>query len=344
MGRSVVHPVDVQGAAGATAATGRPVPETVIGTRGSRLALAQTQAVMEAMRRAHPGLAVRLQVVSTEGDRVRSGPLPTWGQGVFVRDIERALLEGEIDLAVHSLKDVTADIPSGLAILAVPERADPGDVLVTAEGLTLDELPAGARVGTSSLRRGAFLKAYRPDLEVVPLRGNVDTRFRKLLDREQGLTAIVLAAAGLERLGLSDAPRVALGRDVLLPAPGQGALAIEGRAGDEYHRRLAGAVDDAPSHAAVVAERQVLRELEAGCRLPVAALAAAQPGGRLWLDAAVAAPDGSRVLRASGGGSVDEAASLGKAVAQDLLARGAADLLVDGRGREVGDVSVVAGA
>src|SRR5436305_5000941 len=172
----------------------------IIGTRGSRLALAQAEAVAHALRVAHPHIDVQLQVISTEGDRVTSGTLPSWGQGVFVRDIERALLDGRIDLAVHSLKDIPPQTPQGLAIVAVPRRADPGDVLVTRDGRGLDDLPSGARVGPSSLRRAAFLRAYRPDLEYAPVRGNVDTRWRKLLDPAQGYDAVVLAAAGLARL------------------------------------------------------------------------------------------------------------------------------------------------
>ena len=180
---------------------------TVIGTRGSRLALAQSGTVADSLRRLHPGLDLRLQTVSTEGDRVTSGPLPSWGRGVFVRDIETALQEGEIDLAVHSLKDLPPQLPAGLSVLAVPRRADPGDVLVSAAGHSLEGLPRGASVGTSSLRRAAFLLAARPDLRLVPVRGNVDTRWRKLLDPSSGLDALVLAAAGLERLGMASAPR-----------------------------------------------------------------------------------------------------------------------------------------
>jgi hydroxymethylbilane synthase len=340
-----------------------------LGTRGSRLALAQAGAVAAALRRAVPGLDVQLTIIATEGDRVTAGPLPSWGRGVFVREIEQALLRGEIDLAVHSLKDVPAAVPDRfsppaarnqldfgfgireptdaspqskirgpapagdpkskmeLAIVAVPPRGAPGDVLVTADGRGLDALAPGARVGTSSLRRAAFLRAYRPDLDFVPVRGNVDTRWRKLLDPAQGYDALALAAAGLERLGLAEAPRVPIPYDVLLPAPGQGALALEARAGDEATRAIAAAVDDPPTAAAVAAERRALRDLEGGCRLPVGALARIDTDGTLVLAAAVAAPDGSQVIRHEARGTVAEPDSLGAAVASILLARGAARLL-----------------
>jgi hydroxymethylbilane synthase len=305
----------------------RPAGATTLGTRGSRLALAQTEEVAAALRGRFPDLDVQVKVVSTEGDRVKSGPLPSWGQGVFVRDIESALLRGEIDLAVHSLKDVPPQVAEGLALLAVPARSDPGDVLVTRDGRSLDDLPAGSRVGTSSLRRGAFLLAHRPDLRIVPVRGNVDTRWRKLLDLTGDLDALVLASAGLDRLGLTNAPRVPLPLSVLLPAPGQGALALEGRADDGRHREIAGGVDDPATRAAVAAERVLVRELESGCRLPVAALATTEPGGWLRLEGAVAAPDGGRVLRDAARGPQDDPEGLGQALARRLLDAGAADLI-----------------
>jgi hydroxymethylbilane synthase len=301
----------------------------ILGTRGSRLALAQADAVAAALIAAVPGLDVQRVIISTEGDRVQSTvreALPSWGRGVFVRDIESALLSGKIDFAVHSLKDLPADLPEGLAIVAVPERADPGDVLVTADGRTLDDLPPGARIGTSSLRREAFLRAYRPDLVVAPVRGNVDTRWRKLLDPEQGFDAVILASAGLERLGLAEAPRQPISTEILPPAPGQGALGIEARVGDERTCAILRAVNHAPSEAAVRAERRALHDLEGGCRLPVAALGTPR-GNTLHLLAAVAAPDASRVLCHEVTGSLDEADALGGAVAAYLLRLGAGSLL-----------------
>jgi hydroxymethylbilane synthase len=302
----------------------RPV---TIGTRGSRLALVQAEAVADALRRVVPEVEVRLEIISTEGDRVQAGPLPSWGRGVFVREIELALLRGEVDLAVHSLKDVPAEEPDGLKIVAVPERAEPGDVLVTAGGLSLDDLSAGARVGTSSLRRTAFLRAYRPDLTYLPVRGNVDTRWRKLLDPRQGYDALVLAAAGLERLGLAEAARVAIPFAILLPAPGQGALGLQARADDTATCAIVAKIEHPPTAAAVAAERRVLRDLEGGCRLPVAALATPQSDGGLVLQAAVASPDGAQVIRQEVRGTLAGAGALGAEAADRLRQMGAADLL-----------------
>ena len=307
-----------------------------LGTRGSKLALVQANWVAAALQRAVPRLEVTLRTISTEGDRNQSPlpeALPSWGQGVFARDIETALLRGEIDFAVHSLKDLTAELPAGLAIAAVPAREDPSDVLVTVDGRGLDELPRGARVGTSSLRRAAFLRAYRADLRPVALRGNVDTRWRKLLDAGQRYDAIVLAAAGLVRLGLDEAPRWAIPHEVLLPAPGQGALGLEAREDDEGTRALLAAVNDPPTAAAVRAERRTLRELEGGCRLPVSALGTALPDGALRLAGAVAAPDGARVIRATLTGDLNTPDELGAALASRLLELGARELL-EGAGAE----------
>ena len=302
----------------------------ILGTRGSRLALVQAEWVAAALRRTVPGLEVTLRTISTEGDRVQSPlpeALPSWGQGVFARDIETALLRGEIDFAVHSLKDLTAELPEGLAIAAVPAREDPSDVLVTVDGRGLDALPRGARVGTSSLRRAAFVRAYREDLVPVPLRGNVDTRWRKLLDPAQGYDAIVLAAAGLVRLGLDEVPRWTIPHEVLLPAPGQGALALETRVEDDETRALLARIDDGSTAAAVRAERRALRNLEGGCRLPVSALGSPLPKGGLRVRGAVAAPDGARVITASVAGRQEDAEALGGALAARLLNSGAAELL-----------------
>jgi hydroxymethylbilane synthase len=317
----------MEGNGGVIMAGGEQRRRVRIGTRGSRLALSQAEAVARDLRRCHPNLDVELRIISTEGDRITTGPLPAWGQGVFVREIEAALLRREIDLAVHSLKDVPATLPPGVAIVAVPERADPGDVLVTADGRALNDLAAGARIGTSSLRRAALLRASRPDLDYVPVRGNVDTRWRKLLDPQGGYDGLVLAAAGLDRLRLEGVPRWPIPLTVLLPAPGQGALALEARADDHVVRALAAAVNHAPSAAAVAAERRALRDLEGGCQLPVGALATPEPGGGLRLAAAVAARDGSQVLRHEALGTTAAPEVLGAAVASALLAAGAADLL-----------------
>lgn len=310
-----------------------PTVRVRIGTRGSPLALAQTTLVADALRAAHPDLSVSPVRITTAGDRTQHTDLPMegWGQGVFVKDIEAALLRGEVDLAVHSLKDLPPELADGLVIAAVPERADPRDVLVTRDGCSLDDLPWGAAVGTSSARRAALLRAIRPDPRYVPIRGNVDTRVRKLL--AGAYDAIILAAAGLDRLGL-DVPRVALDPAVLLPAPGQGALGLQSRRGDEATAALVRPLHHAPTAAAVAAERRVMALLDGGCRLPVAALAGAVPpparaewtGDTLLLQAAVAAADGSRVLRDEALGPADAPERLAEALAARLRGAGAGTL------------------
>ena len=302
----------------------------VLGTRGSRLARVQAEDVAAGLHRARPDLALSIREISTAGDRT-TGPLMTWGQGVFVKDLETALLAGDIDLAVHSLKDVPTTLPHGLVLAAVPARDDPGDVLVTPTGLTLDQLRPGAVVGTSSLRRAAFLRASRSDLQIQPLRGNVDTRLRKLRDGDRGtsLDAIVLAASGLRRLNpdVADLGIEPIPRDVLLPAPGQGALVVEARADDCPVLDLAKRIHDPMVGAMVGAERRVLHDLGGGCQVPVAAEATVSPDGTLRLAAAVAAPDGSRVVRQTIEGPRAEAEALGAALAQRLRAAGVAEFL-----------------
>jgi hydroxymethylbilane synthase len=304
------------------------MPRTVrIGTRGSALARTQSEWVAAGLRRHHPGLRVELREISTEGDRTQhtNVPAPAWGRGVFVKEIEAALLRDEIDLAVHSLKDVPPDVPAGLTIAAVPTREDPRDALVSGGRLAFEELPAGARVGTSSARRVAFLRAVRTDLEYVSIRGNVDTRYRKLLADEYD--AIVLAQAGLARLGL-DVPRVLLGTEMLLPAPGQGALGLEIRGGDAELHRLLAPLNDPAAALAVRAERALMRQLDASCRLPVAALAEVH-GDTVSLSAAVASADGARVLRTRLEGPSSDPEKLGLAAAERLRSQGALELLVD---------------
>ena len=316
----------------------------VLGTRASRLAFAQAETVARALIRALPGLEVKVRTISTEGDRVQStapGSLPSWGQGVFARDIERALLGGEIDFAVHSLKDLPATLPDGLAIAAVPERADPADLLVTRDGRSLEEMPLGARVGTSSLRRAAFLLACRPDLTIVPVRGNVDTRWRKLLDRQQGFDALVLAAAGLERIDLNQAESWTIPTEIMPPAPGQGALALEARAADDPTRFALATLNHFPTEAAVTAERRVLRDLEGGCRVPMAALGTPLLDGALALSAAVAAPDGSRIVRDAVQGRQCEAEALGAALAIRLTEAGAGELLRQAEASGAGTVQAL---
>jgi hydroxymethylbilane synthase len=301
-----------------------------IGTRASALARAQTNLVADALRAAQPGLLVEVVPISTSGDRSQHTnlPGPDWGSGVFVKELESALREGTIDLAVHSLKDVPPEPSAGLDLVAIPAREDPRDVLVTPEARGLDDLPAGARLGTSSARRAAFLRSRRPDLNFLPIRGNVDTRVRKLMAGDYD--AILLAAAGLHRLGLAagQVPHVVLDADVLPPAPGQGALGLQARADDPQVARLVAPLDDAPTAAAVAAERRLMARLEGGCRLPIGALATPGSEGRLHMLAMLASPDGAQALRDQAAGRLDQPAALADLLADRLLAAGAAALLM----------------
>lgn len=272
-----------------------PRVRIVYATRKSALALAQCRAFIETLKSAHPGLeAVEEQVVTT-GDRIQDRPLSeVGGKGLFVKEIEEALLSGRADIAVHSIKDVPALLPEGLALPCVPPRADPRDVLVAPRHGDLASLPEGARVGTSSLRRALSLAAARPDLRILPVRGNVDTRLRKVDAGE--FDAIVLARAGLVRLGLEARATYVLSTDESLPAVGQGALGIECREADASSRALLAAVHDEETGRAVAAERGVLTALEGDCKTPIAAFAERR-GERLRLRAFIAAPDGTDLRR-----------------------------------------------
>lgn len=298
-----------------------------VGTRGSALALAQAQAVADGLRRA--GAEARLVPIRTEGDRRAGVPLAdAGGKGLFVREIEEALGAGVVDVAVHSLKDLPADLPDGLELAAFPEREDPRDVLVSRQGGGLADLPPGARLGTSSLRRRALALAQRPDLIVAPLRGNVDTRLRKLEAGEWD--AVVLAAAGLARLGMRPARAVPLDPDRFVPAVGQGILGVEVRSGDAAVRALVASLDHADTRACATAERACLRALGASCHTPMAAHATIGHGAgspRLAMAAVVASEDGRRVLRAEAAGRPADAAAIGRSLAASLLARGAGALV-----------------
>jgi hydroxymethylbilane synthase len=301
--------------------------KVVIGTRGSALARWQADHVAAELARAHPGLAVEQKIIVTEGDRFQSGPvIEIGGKGVWVKEIEAALLAGEIDLAVHSLKDVPAELAPGLALVAIPPRADARDALVSRSGQPLAALPPGARVGTSSLRRVCQLRAVRPDLALEVLRGNVDTRLRKVADGV--VDAAILACAGLDRLGLSGRITERLDEARMIPAIGQGALAIEARAEDARTRTLCAALVDPASAKAVEAERALLARLGGGCRTPVAGYARIA-GDRIALRALVGRPDASEILREELEGPAAEAGALGTAIADRLLARGAARILAE---------------
>lgn len=306
-----------------------------LGTRGSRLALAQAQWVADRLRASMPGLEVRLEVIKTAGDRVQDRSLHQLGvQGAFTRELDAALLDGRVDAAVHSLKDMPTKQASGLAIAAVPEREDPRDAFIGARGARLAELPEGAAVGTGSLRRRAQLLALRPGLRVEPMRGNIDTRLRVL--RESGaLQGIILACAGLRRLGLDGAITEILDAAAWLPAPGQAALAVTARADDAETLRAIQALDHPPARAAVTAERAFLARLEAGCHAPVGAWARADGSG-LVLSGLVAALDGRAVIRGEETGSMAEARQLGERLAEALLSRGATELLAEAGARRDG--------
>ncbi|HOL70353.1 MAG TPA: hydroxymethylbilane synthase [Bryobacteraceae bacterium] len=290
-----------------------------IGSRGSQLALWQANWVKARLEEA--GHACRIEIIKTTGDKITGVPLAKVGvKGLFTKEIEEALLDGRIDVAVHSMKDLPTELPAGLRVAAIPVREDARDALV---GRRLAELPAGARVGTSSLRRVAQLRAARPDLVIESVRGNIDTRLRKL--DEGQYDALVLASAGLKRLGWEDRIAEFLTEDVMCPAVGQGALAVETReegAAAEACSRL----DDAATRAAVDAERAVLRALGGGCQVPIGAHARVT-GGELDLVAIVAAPDGSQIVRSSTRGSAADAAVLGEKLGKALLAAGGARIL-----------------
>jgi hydroxymethylbilane synthase len=295
-----------------------------VGSRGSDLALWQTRWVIARLQQACPDVEFRIQRITTRGDVVRDRALSqVGGKGLFIKEIEAALLAGEIDLAVHSLKDMPTEMPEGLVLDAVTAREDPRDVLVSRLGLKLAELPPGARVGTSSLRRAAQLRACRPDLQIVDLRGNVDTRLRKAATEEYD--AVVLAAAGLIRLGHSDRVTEYLSPRVMLPAVGQGALCVEVRIGDEATRTLISIVHDPLTDAAVTAERVFLARMGGGCQVPIAAYGIVN-ADELWLRGLVASPDGSRLLRHELRGSSTEPVGLGQALAEDMLAQGADEI------------------
>jgi hydroxymethylbilane synthase len=300
-----------------------------VGTRGSALALWQTEQVRALLAAAgHPTERIEIK---TTGDLVQDVPLAQIGsRALFTKQIDDALLDGRVDLAVHSLKDLPTELPDGIALAAVGAREDPRDALVGRGPLRWVELPQGAVVGTSSLRRRAQLRHFRPDLQVIDLRGNVDTRLAKL-DRHAEWSAILLAVAGLVRLGLGGRIGERLPAEVMLPAPGQGALAVTGRAGDEPALAAARqAVHHAPTALAVAAERAFLRRLEGGCQVPVAALAVTADGNGVVLHGRVVSVDGTRLVEGRLGieeATAAAAAALGRRLAEQLLADGAAEIL-----------------
>ncbi|HEX8996317.1 MAG TPA: hydroxymethylbilane synthase [Ktedonobacterales bacterium] len=340
----------------ATPSDARATDDTsiVVGSRGSALALWQTNWALDAVRQREPNAQFRVQTISTQGDhtQAQNTPLARLGdKGLFVAELERALLEGSLDVAVqpmndhalaqaeaqagrsaidaavHSLKDLPSVVTSGLTLAAITEREDPRDALVSRSGLRLDELPQGATVATSSLRRRAQLLSRRPDLRIVEIRGNVDTRLRKAMAPD-GPDATILAAAGMKRLGLECHITELLPVEVLTPAAGQGALAIETRASDRRARRMLRVIDHLPTRRAVTAERTVLAALGGGCLLPLGAHATLSADGEtMRLLAVVASPDGARLLRVEREGRASHPVTLGRAVARELLRLGAGEIV-----------------
>jgi hydroxymethylbilane synthase len=279
------------------------------------------------MRHENPGLEVEEIIIKTRGDAILDAALhEVGGKGLFVKEIEDALLVGRIDAAVHSLKDLPGELPEGLALAAIPEREAPWDVLVSRNGESIRGMPPGSRIGTSSLRRQAQLRRYRGDLEIVDLRGNVDTRLRKVAEGE--VEGAILAAAGLNRLGLGERATESLAPELMLPAPGQGALGIEAREGDREAMALLAPLDHLPTRQATVAERRVMERLEGGCEVPLGAFAEFR-GGVLRVRGLLASLDGERIAEAEEEGPPGEAAEVGLRVAERLLELGGDKILAE---------------
>lgn len=299
------------------------IPVT-IGTRGSQLALWQAKYVQQQILKHFPNVEIQLKIIKTTGDTIQNRSLIGLGKGVFTKEIESALLNGEIDLAVHSLKDLPTELPDGLRIAAIPSREDPRDVLVTSTGASLEELHNGAQIGTTSPRRKAQLLCLRSDLSVVDVRGNVDTRLRKI--QETDLDGIILAAAGIKRLLNDDVITQYFDVQQMVPAVGQGALAIEARQNDHVIEKLLAPLRDATTTAEITAERTVLECLGGGCQLPIGAYAK-HKNGELSLIAAVCHPEGKLRIVESAAGNIENPQKLGKNVANQLLDNGASELL-----------------
>jgi len=296
-----------------------------IATRRSPLALWQAEYVKAALEKAHPGIHVELIKMVTQGDKILDTPLArVGGKGLFVKELETGMLQGEADIAVHSMKDVPVEFPEGLHLATICPREDPRDAFVSNRHPSFESLPEGARIGTSSLRRQCQLRKHRPDLQVLDLRGNVNTRLKKLDDDQYD--AIILAAAGLIRLGFQERIREFLAPEISLPAIGQGAVGIECRINDESIHRLLAPLNDESTHIRVSAERAMNSRLEGGCQVPIAGYAELN-GDDLWLRGLVGSPDGSHIIQGEIRGKAAQAEALGTTLADDLLARGARVIL-----------------
>ena len=299
--------------------------ELRIGTRGSQLALFQANWVKDQLVQTHPELKVTLIKIKTTGDKIQDVPLAKiGGKGLFVKEIEEALIQRRIDLAVHSIKDVPTEFPKSLHLSVITKREDPRDVLISRNGTALKDLPQGAKIGTSSLRRQAQLLHFRNDLELIPLRGNLDTRLKKLMT--MNLDGIVLALAGVKRLGLEERISEIIPINISLPAIGQGALGIETRMDDRVVEDQIRFLNDPHSSIAVTAERAFLKKLEGGCQVPIAAFAQ-KVGSTLQIDGLVGTIDGKRLIRHHLEGPIEEAEPLGTQLAEILLAKGAKEIL-----------------
>lgn len=296
-----------------------------IGTRGSKLALAQTNTVVEYLRKSTPEITAEISVIKTSGDIMQDvSLLQIGGQGVFVKEIEEALLSGSIDLAVHSMKDVPGEIPQDLTFAAILPREDVRDVLVSRGHIKMEFMPRGAKIGTGSLRRGAQIKAMLPDVEIVPLRGNIDTRLKKI--ETENLTGVILAAAGMKRLGYAQTISQFLPIELMLPAVGQGALGLQMRKTDSELANMLAGLNHARTAVEVAAERSYLRALGGGCRLPIAAYGLIE-GQRLTLEGLVAASNGASIVRDKVWGALEDAEELGKKLADMIMEKGGKKLL-----------------
>lgn len=296
-----------------------------IGTRGSKLALTQTNFVADKLKKAMPDADVEISVIKTSGDIMQDVSLLTiGGQGVFVKELEEALLSKKIDLAVHSMKDVPGDIPEGLMFAAILPREDVRDVLVSRDNIKMEFMPKGAKIGTGSQRRGAQIKSMMPDIDIVPLRGNLDTRLKKI--ETENLTGVILAAAGMKRMGLAEKITQFLPVETMLPAVGQGALGLQIRKADVELSKACAGLNDTTTAAEVNAERAFLRALGGGCRLPIAALGKLD-GQMLTLEGMLAAPNGSTMIREKISGTIKDAEDMGKKLAEIILDKGGKRLL-----------------
>lgn len=298
-----------------------------LGTRGSRLALWQAQYTVDCLKEACPDVSVETVIIKTKGDKILDVPLSRIGdKGLFTSEIETELLDGKIDLAVHSLKDLPSQLAPGLGLAAVLQREDPRDVLLSGKGYRLDSLPPEAVLGTSSLRRIAQIKTVRPDIRIVDLRGNVETRIRRM--QEQNLDGIILAYAGVKRLGFEHYITDFISPDIILPAVGQGVIAVEAREDDSSTRHFLNLINDMTSYVQISAERAFLKELQGGCQVPIAALGKLE-GDEILLQGLVSSLDGAKVYKSQEKGTWDRASEVGLILAQRLLKQGADAILAE---------------